>query len=138
METAIERQLPKPLGEILGYRHDRLLQRYAADNSATMEEAERAFEGLKQFMVVCAVKPGRKITSEPIDRMWHSFLLFTKDYRVFCESYLGRFVHHQPFEVAAPSIYLDTRAFTAQFFGGLDEKLWPVEARADCTSGCEE
>jgi hypothetical protein len=138
METATERSLARPVSEVLGYRNDRLLQRYATDNEATIEEAQRAFEALKQFMVICAIKPGRKITSEPIDRMWHSFLLFTKDYQNFCGNYLGRFVHHQPFETASPSTYLDTRAFTAKYFGGLDEKLWPVEAKADCTSGCEE
>jgi hypothetical protein len=103
-----------------------------------MNDAERTFAAFKQFMVVCAVKPGPKITSDPIDRMWHSFLLFTKDYNAFCEQYLGRFIHHEPFEKAAPTTYLETRAFAAEYFGGIDEGLWPMEAKGDCSSGCGE
>ncbi len=138
MQNAMLRATPQPVEQILSYRHERLLQRYAADNSTTMEAAEQTFVGFKQFMVVCAVKPGPKITSEPIDRMWHSFLLFTKDYKEFCDNYLGRFINHEPFERAAPATYLETRAFTKEFFGEIDDKLWPTEAKSDCSSGCGE
>lgn len=31
-----------------------------------------------------------------IDDMWHTFLLFTKDYADFCEKYFGEFIHHFP------------------------------------------
>ncbi|MES2823534.1 MAG: hypothetical protein V4732_08030 [Pseudomonadota bacterium] len=31
-----------------------------------------------------------------IDEMWHNFVLFTKDYREFCDQYLGFFFHHCP------------------------------------------
>jgi hypothetical protein len=138
VQNTILRETPQPVNQILGYRHERLLQRYMSDNSTTRERAEQAFTAFKQFMVVCAIKPGLKITSEPIDQMWHSFLLFTKDYKEFCDTYLGRFINHAPFEQAAPSIYLETRAFTKNFFGNIDEKFWPVQAKADCSSGCEE
>jgi hypothetical protein len=138
MQNTILRTTPQPVERILHYRHERLLQRYVADNCTTKETAEQVFSGFKQFMVVCAVKPGPKITSEPIDRMWHCFLLFTKDYKEFCDNYLGRFINHEPFEQAAPDTYLETRAFAKDFFGDIDERLWPVEAKSDCSSGCGE
>ena len=138
MQDTILRETPQPVTEILSYRHERLLQRYMTDNGATTENAQQTFTAFKQFMIVCAVKPGPKITSEPIDHMWHSFLLFTKDYKQFCDNYLGRFINHEPFEQAAPATYLETRAFTKQFFGSIDEKLWPIEAKGDCSSGCGE
>ncbi|MFC3909139.1 hypothetical protein ACFORL_08630 [Legionella dresdenensis] len=32
-----------------------------------------------------------------IDNMWHTFLLFTRDYHDFCNEYLnGNFFHHDP------------------------------------------
>ena len=31
-----------------------------------------------------------------IDDMWHTFLLFTKDYADFCEKYIGKYFHHSP------------------------------------------
>src|SRR5437764_15253816 len=111
MQQTVLRETAKPVPEILAYQHERVLDRYTIDYGVSNEEAKRSFAAFKEFMVVCAVKPGPKVTSEPIDRMWHTFLLFTKDYRNFCEEYLGRFINHEPFERASPSTYLETRAF---------------------------
>jgi hypothetical protein len=68
--------------------------------------------------------------------MWHTFLLFTKDYKNFCEDNLGMFINHEPFENAAPEAYLETRAFMEEYFGYVDEQLWSPDAKADCSSGC--
>jgi hypothetical protein len=29
-----------------------------------------------------------------IDEMWHEFILFTREYTEFCETYFGRYLHH--------------------------------------------
>lgn len=138
MQTVTLRETLKPAPEILAYQHDRLLHRYSVDYGVSMEEANRCFAALKEFMIVCAVKPGYKVTSDPIDRMWHTFLLFTKDYKTFCEGYLGMFINHEPFEQPAPAAYLETRSFAHDYFGRLDAELWPLEAKGDCSSGCGE
>ena len=138
MQTEIRREIPKSVSDVLSYQHDRLIQRHSMDHEIPLEEANRRFTALKEFMIVCAVKPGYKVTSDPIDSMWHTFLLFTKDYKNFCEENLGMFINHAPFETAAPSAYLETRAFAQEFFGHLDEELWSPKAKADCTSGCGE
>ena len=31
-----------------------------------------------------------------MDEMWHTFVLFTKEYAAYCEEKFGRFVHHVP------------------------------------------
>ena len=31
-----------------------------------------------------------------IDAMWHTFILFTRDYADFCEHHFGVFLHHVP------------------------------------------
>ena len=31
-----------------------------------------------------------------IDEMWHTFILFTRDYHNFCYKYFSRFIHHTP------------------------------------------
>lgn len=138
MQTATRREIPKSASEIMAYQHDRLLNRYAMDYGTSNEESRQCFEALKQFLIVCALKPGYKVTSDPIDRMWHTFLLFTKDYKNFCEENLGMFINHEPFENSAPEAYLETRAFAKEYFGQLDEYLWSVDAKADCSSGCGE
>lgn len=138
MQTSIRREIPKPAHEILAYQHDRLLHRYSVDYGVSFEESRRRFKALKEFLIVCAIKPGYKVTSDPIDQMWHTFLLFTKDYKTFCEENLGMFINHEPFEHAAPQAYLETRAFAQEYFGHLDEELWSINAKADCSSGCGE
>jgi hypothetical protein len=130
------REIPKPIPEILAYENDRLIKRYAEDHRTTLDESRRCFKALKEFLIVCALKPGYKVTSDPVDRMWHTFLLFTKDYKKFCEDNLGMFINHEPFENAAPAAYIETRAFMEEYFGYVDEQLWSVDAKADCSSGC--
>jgi hypothetical protein len=138
MQAPSSREIMKPASEILAYRHDRLLHRHSMDYGVSIEESGRCFNALKEFLIVCALKPGYKVTSDPIDRMWHTFLLFTRDYKNFCEENLGMFINHEPFEHAAPQAYLETRAFAQDYFGYLDEELWSVNAKADCSSGCGE
>jgi hypothetical protein len=122
---------------VMSYQNPKVLKRYRLDHNVDEAEAQRRFEGLKQFLIVCALTPGYKVTSDAIDSMWHTFLLFTKDYSEFCNRYLGRFINHEPFEVPSPESYLTTRARAREMFGGLDERLWPVEAKLSCSSGCE-
>ena len=122
---------------VMAYSNPRVLKRYVLDNNVDEAEAQRRFDGLKQFLVVCATTPGYKVTSDAIDSMWHTFLLFTRDYREFCTRYLGKFINHEPFEVPSPESYITTRARAKEMFGALDEGLWPVEAKLSCSSGCD-
>jgi hypothetical protein len=77
------RDLPRPVVEIMSFQHERLLSRHRADCGVSRQVAERRLHGLKQFLTVCGATPGAKVTSAPIDEMWHSFLLFTNDYRAY-------------------------------------------------------
>ncbi len=130
------RPLVRPLPELLAFEHDRLVDRYIKDFGVIRSTARRRFEGFKQFIAVCGMMDGHKVTSDAIDSVWHTFLLFTRDYDDFCRSYVGRFVHHEPFETPNPGAYVATRRFAEAVFGLLDETLWPLSAKGDCSSGC--
>lgn len=136
MTLTASRTLPVPLATIMSYQNPKLVERYSTYTGATPDLASRAFEGMKQFLAVCAMTPGWKVTSEPIDAMWHTFLLFTRDYATFCERNFGFFLHHEPFDVPRPELYAETKAVASQFFGALDDEMWPVKAKGDCSSGC--
>lgn len=138
MEAASCWPIARSFDEIMAYQNDRVIDRYAKDYSQSIEYVHGCFDALKQFLIVCVLKPGYKVTSREIDGMWHTFILFTKNYREFCETYLGRFVNHNPFENPAPGVYTETRNFTKFVFAELDEKYWPLDERADCTSDCED
>lgn len=132
------RPISKSLEDVRKYQNQRVVERHAADRGVSLEIAQRRFDGLKEFLVVCAAMPGPKITSAEIDAMWHTFLLFTREYRGFCEDYLGRFINHEPFEHPNPHTYLTTRACAEMLVGELDATLWPLTGKADCTSGCDD
>jgi hypothetical protein len=137
MDSVQNRSTRAPIEEVLLYSNPHVIDRHLQDTGISRNEAERRFEGLKQFMLVATIMPGRKVTSPDIDAMWHTFLLFTKEYRQFCNDYLGMFVEHEPFESGAPWAYDRTREKALALFGPLDDRLWPVLAKADCSSGCE-
>jgi hypothetical protein len=132
------RSTARPYDAVMAFTHDGVVQRYAIDHGVPVDVARRRFDAFKQFMLVCAAKPGPKVTSTVIDGVWHSFLLFTKDYRAFCEQYLGRFINHEPFETPQPGVYVETRRFAQGLFGELNEEMWPLQGGADCSSGCDD
>ena len=138
MEATQARPTKRSAEAILGYRNEKLIARHMRDCEVPEGLAHRRFVGLKQFMYVAATTPGRKVSSPGIDEIWHSFLLFSRDYREFCDEYLGRRVDHDPFEAPAPGVYPETRARAAEAFGSLDSEIWPTEGQADCTSGCQD
>lgn len=138
MQTTAPRETLRPIGDILAYENPRVVKRFAEDHGVSLAEAERRFTELKKFLIAAAVKPGPKVTSEPVDSMWHSFVLHSRDYEQFCRGLLGRFIYHQPFETPNPGVYLETRAFIEQMFGPLDVELWAPEAKTCCTSGCDD
>jgi len=124
----------RPVPDILAFNHEMLLERFVRDHGGTLDDARRKFIGLKQFLIICALGNCPKVPSPQVDDMWHTFLLFTRDYQSFCNDYLGRFVHHQPFGAFPPGTYRDTRESALALFGELDDELWPLK-ESNCGSG---
>lgn len=106
------------LDYLLTYSNERVLKRYAKDypfsrlasDVAMKEFIKYVWLVLKhqsdcqehlddtQYKFDCMIYEEMKA----IDDLWHTFLLFTKDYQVFCNEYLnGYFFHHQPSEEGA-------------------------------------
>lgn len=100
------------LKHILQYTHPGVIARYTHDypnNQLAGKEAltqliqylwlskKHQFEQLKNptskaLQFECLMHP----EMHEIDDMWHTFLLFTKDYSDFCQQYFDAFVHHSP------------------------------------------
>jgi hypothetical protein len=97
---------PAPLEDVLRFRHPGVVRRYSADHQATPEEAAELFREMLKWLYLCRRASGgpEGLTVavhpeiEKIDWMWHTFLLFTRDYAAFCDRYLGTFLHHLPDE----------------------------------------
>jgi hypothetical protein len=89
----------KSLEEILGYKNSRVIERYEDELNLSGEEAETLFRDVLLFLYVCGTTDRKsEITpTKAIDEGWHEFIMFTKDYGIFCKEYFGIFIHHNPF-----------------------------------------
>ena len=64
------------------------------------------------------------------DKLWHAFILFTKDYARFCSEAVGFFIHHVPrtkSSVGSPyEDYARTLAAYERVFGEpAPREIWP-------------
>ena len=96
--------LPATLAEVLAYRHPGVVRRYAKEQHASREEAEEVFQETLKWLYLCGcgLREDFACSMTPeiakLDEMWHTFLMFTRDYADFCERYFGFFLHHVPNE----------------------------------------
>ncbi len=103
------------LHNLMSYTNSKLIFRYNKDYPQAKLSAEEALNELMKFIWLCRLHHQDKqihpqnealnfscvIHEEMIniDQMWHSFLLYTRDYQQFCSNYLqGYFFHHDPME----------------------------------------
>ena len=92
------------LKTLYSYKNEAVMRRYTQDFPHATLSAENAFKELMKFMwLSLKARSDRKSFScaihqemTEIDNMWHTFLLFTRDYQTFCNNYLGEFFHHIP------------------------------------------
>lgn len=86
---AIENAMCFPLNDVIA--------RYCRDYELPAEIGKEHERELKRFLSLCSLNPDAHYGMKgPIDNVWHTFLLFTREYAAFCESVAGRFIHHVP------------------------------------------
>ncbi len=84
------------LEAVMGYENPDLLHRFKTKLGLNEEDARLLFDDTMRFLFLSGTVPGRWGPPEAVDAGWHEFLMFTKDYREFCERYFGRFIDHNP------------------------------------------
>src|SRR5277367_4404316 len=84
---------------------------------------ENAVQELNTFFCLIGRNQGPlAVSSRRVDDLWHTFILFTPQYRQFCTRYFGRYVDHQP---NTPSTPVSPEAFL-NTFRALHEKFGHV------------
>jgi hypothetical protein len=107
-------------------RHDAVVRRIAKEHRVRRATASRWFEEMVRFLDLCHASPGALSPSKKVDKAWHEFLLFTREYEQFCRKRYGRFMHHDPYEAPSRDGYHDTiRAYTAAY-GRPSPRIWPT------------
>ena len=99
------------LEQIILYKNKPVLARYERDYPQNRMTAEEALLQLIKFFWLCQQHSKDKLKDHnealefncmmheemsELDDMWHTFLLFTKEYQEFCYTHFGDFIHHAP------------------------------------------
>lgn len=81
---------------IFKYTNQNVIEKYSEEFNLSLSDAEFHFKGMIKFLITCSKSKMPCYPNAILDNMWHTFILFTRDYYTFCNSYLGQFIHHVP------------------------------------------
>lgn len=86
----IERALQYPIPDVMDH--------YKKDYGVSDALAQLHERELKRFLIICAetYPKNTEMLSTQVDNLWHTFILFTKDYRQYCDECFGQFLDHAP------------------------------------------
>lgn len=88
----------------------KVTDRYIQDCKVSPQVAAETLLELQRWFTLCALHPEKTYaTGGAVDELWHTFILFTKDYARFCLDITGAFIHHVP-EVASGDIEAQIRS----------------------------
>ena len=125
--------------DAMKYKSEEIVNRFASEQGCSVEGADKLFEQVKMFLIVCAVKKGPFAPSVVMDEMWHMFVLHMKHYEEFCNM-MGVMVYHIPTEphlrpgLIRPAEELLEEA-TKLFGRKIDKVLWPSPSEENTVSG---
>lgn len=116
---------------INGYRFPDGIRRRVKNRYPHLTETDldRVFSGLRQYFRIALRR--RALVSMPsqvVDVAWHEFILFTRDYRDFCQRGLGHFLHHVPAEAMRAPTNAQEGIRRAWYFSCRDERIAPRQA----------
>ena len=80
----------------LTYTNPEIVHRIAHDNGVSNNEAKAIFQDTLRFLVLCGAWSGALRPTARIDIGWHAFLIFTREYRQYCQEHFGHFIDHVP------------------------------------------
>lgn len=129
-----------------------VIESYCERTADSPERAEQVADELRHFLVLCLLDKGDGFAiRDPVDEMWHTFLLFTKDYFHFCHSLGKRYLHHEPVgknkhDPVAAAKRLESykhllTSYEIEFGYPPPHNIWPVPIMSimkgpDCGKGC--
>jgi len=124
----------RTLDEVLQYHHEGVILRFLEEYEFSRSDADEIFMDTKRWLWVCAnapdgVNPYVDQSTVIIDKMWHHFVLFTRDYREFCDTYFGKFLDHFPFTDVEYAEQKDIEAADPDDFMAKKQKAFTTNLR---------
>lgn len=82
---------------VMDYPIPEILERYQKDYNVSAVTARIHERELKRYLIVSIENDSNTdMFSVEVDNLWHTFILFTKEYAQFCKKMFGCFIHHEP------------------------------------------
>ena len=99
-QNSIEIDRDKVIEKVMAYQMPDIIERCKKDFDYTDEDMQILEKEFKRFLILCILRPdsdpGVGMYSKDVDNLWHTFILFTKEYAAFCMRYNNSFIHHVP------------------------------------------
>lgn len=101
-QAAAKRLETPRLEDVLAYKNPEVVARFLDSYPIDPADAEDLFTETKRWLWLSMLERGRRpwlavtYSMFAIDEMWHTFLMFTRDYAEFCFRFFGEYIHHQP------------------------------------------
>jgi len=123
LKTNVNKKYENPISLIEDYDfsflHEKFKRKYPV-NEAVLKEIENEF---RKFLILILINDlPIAATSKKVDELWHLFIIYTPQYREFCEKVFGHYIDHQPHsdltpvpEQAISNLYL----LNKKYFGGV-------------------
>jgi hypothetical protein len=86
----------------LGYTNEEITHKFTSHWRVSGNEADELFTETKRMLWVMAGMTRRRqrftvdVPLRILDEMWHTFVLFTREYHAYCQRVFGRYIHHTP------------------------------------------
>jgi hypothetical protein len=119
---------------IAGYPFAQVREKLLAGGKLSQEVVEEAIDEFRKYLMLITL--GHRsvaMTSREVDEVWHTFILFTRDYTSFCNDVFGNYLHHQPSLPSDPLGLESRQSFVEAYrkeFGSL-HPIWGINA--DCS-----
>lgn len=90
----------KQIKYVLSYKFPGyIIDRFLLDNPSIKEESvDEVVKNLKIYFLLFTSSRVKfcSMPSKSVDALWHTFLLYTREYHDFCNKAFSRFLHHRP------------------------------------------
>jgi hypothetical protein len=95
------------LRTLLAYRNPEVVHRFCKTFGVSEKIGNQVWRDMLRFFwlgyVIANGKAGGTLkgavmfdSMQIVDEMWHTFLLFSRDYAAFCDKYMGYYIYHVP------------------------------------------
>jgi hypothetical protein len=92
------------------YKNENVITYHSTKTGLAIDETIDLFKQLKSYLYECSISKERLSPTKEVDLIWHSFILHTEEYAIFCNNFFNKFIHHRPNSIsklASFSLYAD-------------------------------